>query len=214
MNGQERIRRAYAVTVGPVPETADRYRLSYKPRGFMQARRPSGTSKRAPEYLATAQVQRNEIRVTWDKPPSDPEATQEDFDQDVRARVEALRYWMERLTTLVHHVRDWAEELGWASRVVDKPLDDSDIGDYKAPALILQRDMTRVGLEPIGRAASGIEGYVDLYVLPAYDDIAGLFYYDNRWHLSHPGRTSEFVEDKPFTKKAFRELLDSMTPNG
>ena len=136
-----------------------------------------------PEYKATAQVRGDVILVTWEKAPSDPEATQEDFDEDVRARVRTLHHWLEQLTPLVSHVRGWAEELGWAARVVDKPLEDADIGDYKAPALVLQRDMTRVGLEPIGHAAAGVEGIVDLYVLPAYDDIAKLFFYDNRWHL-------------------------------
>jgi hypothetical protein len=205
MNAQERIRRRYRVRVLPVTGTADSFRVSYMPRG---------AAKRAPEFNVTAQVQRNEIRVNWEKTPTDAEVTQEHFDEDVRARVRALREWIEQLASLLSHVRAWAEELGWAAREVEKPLEDRDIGDYKAPGLVLQRDMTRIGLEPIGRTAPGVEGVVDLYVLPAYDDIAGLYLYDNRWHLSHPGRTSEFVQDKPLTKKAFRDLLDQMTKNG
>jgi hypothetical protein len=214
MNVQEMIQRAYTVTVHPVVETADNYRVSYVPRGPQQAKRPSGARKRLPEFTATAQIQGDEVLVKWEKAPSDPEATEEDFDEDLRSRVKALHKWIEQLDALIGYVHKWAEELGWATRRVYKPMNDTEIGEYKAPGLVLQRDMTRVGLEPVGRATSDIEGYVDLYVLPAYDDIAGLFFYDNRWHLSHPGRTSEFVEDKLFTKKAFRELLDQMTTNG
>ncbi len=127
---------------------------------------------------------------------------------------------MERLTPLVHHVRDWAEELGWATRIVDKPQDDSDIGDYMAPGLILQHDWTRVGLDPIANAAPGVEGIVDLYVLPAYDDIARLFYYDDRWRLHYgpPGTPAgadvRETPSKPLTKKAFREVLNDLTKNG
>ena len=52
----------------------------------------------------------------------------------------------------------------------------------------------------------GAEGLVDLYMLPAYDDIAMLFFFDDRWHLHYAGGTSNAVEDKPLTKKAFRDV--------
>ena len=214
MNAQEKIRRAYRVSVRPADETADDYRLSFVPRGLQQVRGPGGGAKRVPEYKATAQVRGDAILVTWEKPPSDPEATQEDFDQDVRARVGALETWIKQLRSLVDRVHMWAKEFGWAVRDVYKPLEDNDIGDYKAPGLVLQRDMTRVGLEPISCAAGGAEGLVDLYMLPAYDDIAMLFFFDDRWHLHYAGGTSNAVEDKPLTKKAFRDVLDAITRDG
>jgi hypothetical protein len=74
--------------------------------------------------------------------------------------------------------------------------------------------MTRVGLEPIGHAAPGVEGVVDLYVLPAYDDIAKLFFYDDRWRLHSTMEGTKSIPDKPLTKKVFREVLDQMTTNG
>ena len=218
MNAREVIRRSYTVTV--LPAEAGVYRLSYVPRGLMRSRVTGEAAKRAPEYKATAQVRGDEIQVTWDKAPADPEATPEDFDQDVGARVRTLRQWIDQLNPLVSHVREWAEELGWSVRVVNKPLEDVNIGGYKAPALVLQRDMTRVGLEPIGRSAPGVEGVVDLYVLPAYDDIASLLYYNDRWRLHHTPAGTPPVADKreaapkPLTKKTFREVLDDMLKNG
>src|SRR5205823_8364245 len=125
--------------------------------------------------------------------PSDPEASQADFDQDVRARVQALHRWIVRLAALIHDVGGWAEELGWATKSVDKPMKDAEIGEYKAAGLLLQRDLTRVGLEPIGRAAPGTEGVVDLYLLPAYDDIASLYFYGNRWNLHYPAHGAPVV---------------------
>ena len=206
-------------TVRQMDEPAT-YQLSYVPRGLMHERGPGGAPKRVPEFKATAQVRDDEILVSWEKAPSDPEAAQADFDQDVRARVKAMREWIERLIPLVSSVRGWAEELGWATRIVDKPMSDAGIGDYKAPGLVLQRDMTRVGLEPIGRSAPGAEGVVDLYLLPAYDDIASLYFHDGRWNLHYMAQGTTAAADirdvasKPLTKKTFREVLDQITKNG
>ncbi len=161
----------------------------------------------------------DEIVVTWKRPPSDPQATQEDFDQDVRQRVGPLHEWIERLAPLVCSVRTWAEELGWSARQVDKPMKDSEIGDYRAPGLLLQHETLRVGLEPIGRSTPGTEGVVDLYLLPAYDDIASLYFYNNRWNLHFMAATTPAMatirdaESKPISKRALREVLDAMKKN-
>jgi hypothetical protein len=127
-----------------------------------------------------------------------------------------LREWLDCLKSLLSSVQIWAEELGWSVRRVDKPMKDSEIGDYRAPGLLLQEEMLRVGLEPIGRATPGAEGIVDLYALPAYDDIARLYYYNNRWHLHYGGpETLAAVSvldtpSLPLTKKSLREVLEAL----
>jgi hypothetical protein len=218
MNAPEKIRRAYMITIRPTDDAS--YRLSYVPRGLMQSRGWNESPKGVPKYVAKAQLQDEEIRVTWENAPGGPEASQEDLDQDVRARVKALREWIGRLTPLVTSVQGWAEELGWATRHVDKPMREAEIGDFPAPGLLLQRDLTRVGLDPIGSATPGTDGVVDLYLLPAYDDIASLFYYDDRWNLHYMGQGTSRVTDirdaesKPLTKKALQHVLDHLTTNG
>jgi hypothetical protein len=120
---------------------------------------------------------------------------------------------------LVSSVGAWAKELDWAVRQVDKPMSDSEIGDYRAPGLVLQQDTVRVGLEPIGRSAPGTEGVVDLYLLPAYDDIGSFYYYNSRWNLHYmaPGSpavvTIRDAAGRPLSKKALREVLDEMKKN-
>lgn len=49
----------------------------------------------------------------------------------------------------------------------------------------MQSDLCKVLLEPIARSSPGADGLVDLYLLPAYDDIASLYYYDDKWHLHY-----------------------------
>ena len=40
-------------------------------------------------------------------------------------------------------------------------------------------------MEPVARSSPGIEGLVDLYLLPAYDDIASLYHYSGKWHVHY-----------------------------
>ena len=61
--------------------------------------------------------------------------------------------WLTRLNQLVGDVENWAVALDWAVRRIDKPLKDSVIGSYKAPGLLLQKEFTRVILDPIARTA-------------------------------------------------------------
>jgi hypothetical protein len=75
--------------------------------------------------------------------------------------------WLERLTGLVEAVRGWAQDLDWSTRQIEKKMEDSQLGNDKAPALLLQKETVRVLLEPIARFAPGVEGVVDLYLMPA-----------------------------------------------
>jgi hypothetical protein len=136
------------------------------------------------------------------------------------AGAEKLRdEWLSRLTDLVDFVKEWAEELGWSTRRIELPMEDSQIGAYRAPALIFQKEASRVMLEPIARSAPGAEGIVDLYLMPAYDDIASLYFCDRAWQLHYmfPGTplvgTIREAESKPLSKDTFREVLEEMRRN-
>ena len=125
--------------------------------------------------------------------------------------------WLVRITRLVDQVEAWATELGWATRRIDKRMDDSDAGSYLAPGLLLQKEFTRVLLEPMGRSASGSGGVADLYLMPAYDNIARFFFRDKKWLVQHmyPGSpdTGNITDAlrKPLDKGTFRGVLEQMT---
>jgi hypothetical protein len=121
--------------------------------------------------------------------------------------------WVARLSALVDSVEQWAQEDGWSTRRIEKQLEDSDIGTYQAPALLLQREFTKMLLEPIARSAPGAEGIVDLYRMPAYDDVASLYFHGGAWQLHHV-RTSIPVErqvtlgsGRPLSKEAICDAL-------
>ena len=123
------------------------------------------------------------------------------------------------LSGLVETVRSWAQDLGWSPRQIEKKMEDSQIGIYKAPALILQKETVRVLLEPIARSAPGASGIVDLYLMPAYDDIASLYFYDGGWQLHYMFPTSPTVatiheaEHKPLSKETLERVLEAMIKN-
>ncbi|MBC7816604.1 MAG: hypothetical protein IAG10_06930 [Planctomycetaceae bacterium] len=127
--------------------------------------------------------------------------------------------WLERLSALVKDVQEWATDLGWSTRQIETKLEDSEIGAYEAPALLLQMETTRVLLEPITRSAPGADGVVDLYVMPAYDDIASFYFVDDEWRLHHtvtpsPGGAS--VRDGRsviLSKATLQNVLEGMRQN-
>jgi hypothetical protein len=127
--------------------------------------------------------------------------------------------WLESLSRLVEEVRGWAHELDWSTRQIEKKMEDSQLGTYRAPALILQKETVRVMLEPIARFASGVDGVVDLYLMPAYDDIASLYFYNDGWQLHYMSPTSPTVntireaEHKPLSKETLQAVLEDMIKN-
>jgi len=216
MSGLEKIQRAYAVSVRQPGKGEDVYHVSYVPRGWRYAEGTGGKPAQPPEFIASIRFQGDDGTVSWNKSPSDLEATPEDFTQDARGRVRTLRAWIGRLADLVSAVEGYAKDLGWVTCRIDKKMEDSQIGRYEAPGLLMQERAYRVLLEPVGRSAPGVEGIVDLYLMPAYDDIASLYYYDGRWNLHYifPGMTgvanTREAPAKPLAKESLQEVLEQM----
>jgi hypothetical protein len=216
MTGQEKIRRAYRIEVRPPLGAGDGYHVRYAPRGLQQVRENGSFPQVPAAFEAVARIRGEEVAVGWANPPNDPEATRENFDQDAAGRVRLLDDWLARLGPLVRSVEVWAQELGWATRVVEKPMEDSQIGEYKAPGLLMQEGVNRILLEPVGRSAPGTEGVVDLYLMPAYDDIASLYFYDGRWNLHYaPAGTAAVATvreapSKPLSKETLEAVLAEM----
>lgn len=127
--------------------------------------------------------------------------------------------WQHRLVSLIDWIQKSAAALGWSTRKIEVSLTESQIGAYKAPALLIQEDTVRILVEPVARAAPGADGIVDLYLMPAYDDIASLYYYHDQWHIHYMFPESRAVADmreadaKPLTEETLREVLEAMKQN-
>ena len=130
-----------------------------------------------------------------------------------------LEGWLQRLSELIDQIECWARDLDWSTRRIEVKLSDSEVGRYQAPALLMQEGALKVLLEPIARSAPGAEGVVDLYLMPAYDDIASLYLSGEEWHLHYMFPDSPTVgniraaEGVLLTNDSFRNVLEAMKKN-
>ncbi len=138
--------------------------------------------------------------------------TRQEFEADARSRIAIWDVWYPRVASLVKQVEQWAGELDWATRKIETKLPDGDIGEHKVPALVMQQDTFRMLLEPISRIVPGAEGLVDLYLMPAYDDIARLYYEGGDWQIEYAksGPATEASVKSSEVKVLSREALASV----
>ena len=126
--------------------------------------------------------------------------------------VKELADWLQLLNELISDVRDWVQP-EWSTRVIEKEMFDYALGKYEAPALLMQRAIPRVILEPITRFAPGTDGVVRLYLMPAYDNIATLARVEGEWKLKYIFRSDKAVvgirnaEALPLTEENFQQVL-------
>jgi hypothetical protein len=124
--------------------------------------------------------------------------------------------WVSLLHELVHICQSWAGK-EWTAEEKMRPMRDSVLGEYKAPALFLQREFTRVVLEPVARFAPGANGVVDLARLPTYDDVATLYRIGDEWKLHYVFRGANVVagprtaQSLPLDEAIFRRVLDEFS---
>ena len=125
--------------------------------------------------------------------------------------------WLKCLNELLTKVKIWAEGSGWKTRVIEKSMKDSVLGGYKAPAMLMQRETVEVILDPVGRFAPGTDGVVDLYLLPAYDDIASLYFINGDWKLHYAFRADIMafrseIETKalPLSEEMINQVLNEI----
>ncbi|MEX2187721.1 MAG: hypothetical protein WD875_13035 [Pirellulales bacterium] len=128
--------------------------------------------------------------------------------------------WLARLRSLLDNVAAWASELDWSQKEIQVVLRDA-AGTYSAPGLLLQKEAVKVLLEPIASSAPGVDGVVDLYALPAYDDIANLYCADGEWTIRYapadqpietPSGTFSMPDapPQPLSAESFAAVLESL----
>lgn len=206
----------YMVSIYDDPDAIGALRFTFAPKSIRQARAGGEPPQPVPPYIVSVQGRGDAMEFHWIKRPAQ-EAAREELEGIARQRVTARQEWLEKLQKLVATVKGWADELDWATRIVDKKMEDAEIGNYRASALLIQKETVRLFLEPVARAAPGTEGVVDLYLMPSYDDIASLYSYNNRWNVHYMfegaptlGNIRE-TKAKPLTKATLRKVFDEMT---
>jgi hypothetical protein len=219
MSARGRVERDFLITVYQDGESPAAIRVEFVPRGLQAVREPGKATRRVPTFLVRARLEGKTTVTEWENPPPHAKADRDIMEKEAAERLAARLRWLERLQHLLDEVETWARDLGWETRRVRKELRDAQIGAYQTRALLLQQETARVLVEPVGSSAPGAEGVVDLYLLPAYDDVASLYHYDGRWHLHSLTPGAPFVgnireaESRPLSKMTLRKVLDEMRRN-
>lgn len=216
MSEQTAQRQRYMVSVYESEQTPGALIFTFVPKGLQQERGPNGAPRRVPQFIVAVRQEAGGLTFDWSETPDDPVAARDEIQAEIAVRMTDRAKWIERVNALVEQVEQWAKEMGWSTRRVEKKLDDPWIGKHRVPALLMQEDLCRVLLEPIGRSSMGSEGIVDLYLMPAYDDIARLLYNGNQWNLHYlfprgkPAAAMHEAESKPISKETLAEVLAEM----
>jgi hypothetical protein len=220
MSEQTAQNQRYLVSAYEAEEAGDALIFTFVPKGLQQERGPGGIPKRVTQFIVAVRQAASGLAFDWSETSDDPGAAREEMEAEVAARMKDRETWIDRVTRLVDQVEQWAGEMGLSTRRVEKRLDDARIGKHRVPALLMQQDICRVLLEPIGRSTPGADGVVDLYLMPAYDDIASLYYYDDRWNLHYNTfRSTNAVvptpkaEAMPLSKETLEKVLAEMRRN-
>ncbi len=124
--------------------------------------------------------------------------------------------WLDRLNALASQVKGWVEKHDWRTRLVSKPLRDGILGRFDVPLLLMERYAVQVALNPITRFPGNADGGVDLYIVPAYDEVAGILLEDGRWAIYYTfdrradGKPIPEPECLPLSEETLDRVLNAM----
>jgi hypothetical protein len=217
MSEQIALDRRYMISIYEPNETDGTLIFSFAPKGLMHERGAGGSPKRVPRFIVAVRQQADGLAFDWSGTQDDPGVERGEMEAEIPARMKDRAIWIDRINALVGKVEQWAGELGWSTRRLEKRIDDLRIGKHVVPALLMQEGICRIMLEPVARSIPGTEGVVDLYLMPAYDDIAGLYYYGDRWNLQYksddtkPAAALSEAEAMPLSKQTLEKVLAELT---
>ncbi|OJW22682.1 MAG: hypothetical protein BGO49_01505 [Planctomycetales bacterium 71-10] len=122
-----------------------------------------------------------------------------------------------RVEELVAQFEDEIDRSEWTTRRYPKRFRDADCGIREIPALFLQKGTVRLLLDPIGYDIPGAEGLADIYLMPAYDPQASIYFEEGRWRIHYafpadPVETRSKFETRslPVEGASINQILDSI----
>lgn len=217
MTKKTSLKQQYAVSIYAPEDARDTLIFTFVPEHPHEERVNGRPPRRPPQFIVSVATREPKGAFDWSESPDDPGVARGEIEKEITARMKARKKWIDRVSGLVDEVERWAREIDWSTRRIEKRLDDLWIGKHRVPALLMQYETCRALLEPIGSSASDAEGVVDLYLMPAYDDIARLCFCDKKWMVHyHAVRNTSAVtpmpkfEAMPLSKATLEKVLVEM----
>jgi hypothetical protein len=123
----------------------------------------------------------------------------------------------ERVDDLVARFERDIDRSEWATRRYPKKLRDEAGQVYEIPALFLQKGPIKLLLDPIGYDVPGAEGAADIYLMPAYDPGASIYFEGGQWMIhcvfpADPNETRSEIEAQalPVSGESINRVLNSI----
>ena len=77
--------------------------------------------------------------------------------------------WVAAVEALIKDTESWAQHQGWGTLREPKQITEDRLGTYEVPRLLIHDLFGRLVLDPTARFVMGVEGLVDLYVIPSWE---------------------------------------------
>jgi hypothetical protein len=177
--------RTFTVSIDRIVGEQASFEVTYTPvsgRADRSSPTSSRSSNRKGSFVARVSLDRD-AHCDWVQAP--PVADRATLEPDAVRRSRVFADWFTCVDDLVEQVADWARQDDWSTRIVDKPMNDVEIGQYRVPALLLQKLSVKLFFEPLRRVEPNVDGAFDLCLMPAYDDAARISGRPGQWHLEY-----------------------------
>ncbi len=117
--------------------------------------------------------------------------------------------WVAAVAALVERVEGWCKELDWATRRAPKTIKDDDpLGPYEVPMLRMQYWDVQLMLDATSRFGVRNDGQCDLYVMPAYDDLAVVYRRQGADWFVRERKPGGLGDEYPFTRDSLQRMAE------
>jgi hypothetical protein len=111
--------------------------------------------------------------------------------------------WLTAVHQLIDQVAAWAKDRKWAVDRQEKQVNESRLGSYSVPVLVVRAPAGLVYVEPVARYVAKADGRVDLYSFPSMNRMM-LLRVGDEWSL----KTDSGVKwPEPWGKQTFVHLV-------
>lgn len=118
-----------------------------------------------------------------------------------------LARWLKAQAVLMEEAKEAAKEKGWYTEMQQKRIDESLLGTYQAPRLLIRNVDGEVFLNPVAYFGSGNQGVVDVVASPTFETAYYLTFSGEQWQIvPSRGTAQKTIYEKRFRKNFYQSL--------
>jgi len=114
--------------------------------------------------------------------------------------------WLAALRKLCATITSWCEAEGWSVQEDEKLITEDHVGQYVAPALLIQAPNGRLHIDPVGCNIIGANGRVDIESWPSLNRLL-LVRLNGGWKIKTEDRVAW---PESWSKTTFLKIVDAL----